>query len=561
MPSMKSSDVRLARDSRARDRHGRDSLRHARECYERRAWADAHEAFRVADRAMPLDVDDLFRVATTAYLIGRDAEFEQWLDRLHRLQLDANDLTGAARSAFWLSVGLLVRGETAQGNAWIMRGQRLIESCDCVERGYLLLPVAEIQVREGKGDDAYATARAAGKIGDSYKDVDLIASARQLEGRALIQQGKIVAGLSLLDETMLAVVAGQLMPIMTGLTYCSVITACCRVHALSRAREWTFALSRWCEQLPETAAFSGTCLVHRGEIMQFHGEWPDALAEARRACAHSERANRRPPAAALYLQADIHRLRGDWAQAEQAYRTASQLGCDPQPGLALLRAARGRTDAASAAMRRVLCTTIDPPQRVRLLPAAVEILLAAGDLEESRSVCRELAAAAETFDSDVLRACAAQGLGAVELAADDARAALNPLRRAFETWSRLDAPYEGARVRVLLALACRELGDEDTAGLEIAAAKAVFERLGAQPDLARLDRLKSRATSRDGDPLTTREHDVLRLIAAGHTNKEIAAQFRVSERTVDRHVSNILGKLDVPSRAAATAYAYGHRLL
>ncbi len=221
----------------------------------------------------------------------------------------------------------------------------------------------------------------------------------------------------------------------------------------------------------------------------------------------------------------------------------------------------GRTDAAAAAMRRILCTTTDRLARVRLLPAAVEILVAAGDLEEARSVCHELAATAETFDSDVLRACAAQALGAVDLAAADARAALNSLRRAFETWSRLDAPYDAARVRVSIALACRALGDEDTAELEIAAARAVFERLEAQPDLARLARLKARATSRDGDPLTAREHDVLRLIAAGHTNREIAEQIRVSERTVDRHVSNILGKLDVPSRAAATAYAYGHRLL
>jgi ATP/maltotriose-dependent transcriptional regulator MalT len=340
--------------------------------------------------------------------------------------------------------------------------------------------------------------------------------------------------------------------------YCAVIDACREVYELRRAREWTFALSRWCEQQSEMLAFTGVCLVHRAEIMQFHGAWSEALAEARRAYQRSRQAPPKPPGAALYLQAEIYRLRGDYTKAEEAYRDASRLGYEPQPGLALLRLAQGRTDAACAAIRRLLIATTEG-QRAKLLPAYLEIMLAAGQVEDARSACQELQALAEAFDTDVLRAVAAQGYGALALGQGDARAAIGPLRRALELWERLEAPYEAARVRVLVGQACQALGDDEAAGLELDAARSVFTRLGAQPDLARLDTTGA-PTSPPG-PLTARELEVLRLIAAGHTNKGIAGKLCLSERTIDRHVGNILDKLDVPSRAAATAYAYAHKLI
>jgi DNA-binding CsgD family transcriptional regulator len=424
----------------------------------------------------------------------------------------------------------------------------------------MLLTSVEQQLREGKNDAAHTTAASAAAIGDCFKDADLSAVARHAQGRALIQQDQVPAGLRLLDETMLAVIAEELSPIMTGLMYCSVIEACRQVYALSRAREWTFALSTWCEQQSEMV-FSGTCLVHRAEIMQFHGAWADALAEACLACERSERADRKPPAAALYQQGEIHRLRGEFAKANEAYRSASRLGYDPQPGLALLRMAEGRTDAASAAIRRLVSATTDRLQRARLLPAHFEIMLAAGDIEEARSTCRELGALAEAFDTNVLRAMAAQAQGAIDLAEGDARTALGLLRRAFEEWERLEAPYESARVRALIGLACRALGDDEACALECDAARAAFEQLGALADITRLEAANQHtAASRQEHPLSARELDVLRRIAAGSTNKAIAAELYLSERTIDRHVGNILSKLDVPSRAAATAYAYDHKL-
>jgi ATP/maltotriose-dependent transcriptional regulator MalT len=286
------------------------------------------------------------------------------------------------------------------------------------------------------------------------------------------------------------------------------------------------------------------------------------MVEAGRAYERSSQAGeRQPPSAAFYRQGEIHRLRGEFAAAEEAYRNASRLGSEPQPGLALLWMAQGRTDAACTAIGRVLSAVADPLQRAKLLPAFVEIALVAGDVQEARAASAELDEIARRYATDVLRAMAAHARGAVELVEGRARAALIALRDAFELWRQAEAPYEIARVRVLIAAASRELGDVESADLEIEAAAALFERLGATADLAHLDTLRKRAAQVDQHGLTKRELQVLRQIAAGKTNKAMAADLLVSERTIDRHVSNILVKLGVPSRAAATAFAYSHKLL
>ena len=501
-------------------------------------------------------------LAWAAYLTGREIDFHAALDRAHHAHLDAGDRVRAARCAFWSGLNLLLRGDTAQAAGWLGRAQRLVEGRDCVEHGYLLLPVAEQRLGEGHGEGAHAAATSAAEIGERFRDADLIACARHVQGRALIHEGKVQAGLALLDEVMLAVVTGELTPVMTGLIYCSVIDACQEIQAVRHSREWTAALARWCEQQPQMVAFTSRCLVHRAEIMQLNGAWTDAMAEAHRACARfSQGLERTPPAAAFYRRAELHRLRGELAAADVAYRTASRLGREPQPGLALLWLAQGRTDAASAAIRRVVSATSDPLQRAKLLPAHVEIMVAVGDLDEARSACRALEESVATFGTEVLRALAAQARGAVDLAGGDAQAAVGALRRAFELWQRVEAPYEAARVRVLMGLACRSLGDDEAGDLELGAARAVFERLGAAPDLARLDSIRERSTSAHRSLLTPRELQVLRMVAAGMTNKTIAVELFLSERTIDRHVSNIFRKLNVPSRAAATAHAYDRKLL
>lgn len=542
------------------DRETLDILEHGRGAYRRRAWADAYASLSHADRMSPLGRDDLELLATAAYLTGRELDYRAILERVHHADVAANAPVRAARSAFWIGFSSMFSGDVALATGWLSRARRLLDSRECVEQGYLLLPEFERHLAEGNIEAAHRAASAAVEIGTRFFDADLIAAARHLQGRVLVLEREINAGLALLDEAMLAVIGGELSPIMTGLIYCSVIEVCQRVYAMSRAREWTSALSRWCEQQPELVAFTATCLVRRAEILRLQGEWPDAMMEVRRACERCEQVNRKPPAAALYQQGEIHRLRGEFEPAEEMYRAASSRGFEPQPGLAMMRLAQGRTDAAAAAIRRVLSGATETFQRTRLLPAYVEIMLAAGDIQEARSACRELEELASVIDTDAVRAMAAHGQGAVALAAGDAREAFASLRRAFELWDKVEAPHEAARARMLLGLAFTSLGDAEAGSLELAAARAVFEQLGAAPDLARLEAAEKRTPAKRHPELTPRELQVLRLIAAGKTNKAIARQLSVSERTVDRHVSNILTKLGVPSRAAATAYAYDHQL-
>jgi ATP/maltotriose-dependent transcriptional regulator MalT len=383
-----------------------------------------------------------------------------------------------------------------------------------------------------------------------------------LQGNTLIKQGRVVEAFRLLDEAMLAAIGGELSPIITGVVYCGAIAGCEEAYELRRAHEWTDALARWWEGQPDMVAFTGRCLAHRAEILQLHGDWPRALDEARRARERCERAmNRVAAGQAAYQQAEVLRRQGELAGAEAAYREANALGREPQPGLALLRLAQGDADGAAAGIRRALAETIEPLRRSRLLPAHAEIMVAAGDLEEARNACRELGEIAAAYPSAMLEAIAAHEQGSVELAAGDARGALVSLRRAWQIWQELEAPYEVSRTRVLLGLACRELGDEDSATLELEAARAAFEELGARPELARVDALVRSGDAGDTHGLTARELEVLRLVAAGKTNREIAGVLVLSEHTIARHVQNILTKLRVSSRTAATKFAFEHDLV
>jgi DNA-binding CsgD family transcriptional regulator len=538
-------------------------LDRARKSYQERAWSNAYQAFSDADREVALEAQDVELLAMAAYLIGRDEDYLGALERAYNTYREHGERRHAARCAFWLGFRLLFRGETGRANGWLGRAVRSLEdeTRECAERGYLLLPVVEQRLEMGDFEAAYATAVDAAAIGERCDDADLVACARHQQGRIRLQQGQIEAGLALLDETMVAVTSGELSTFVTGLVYCSVIEACQQVYALDRMCEWTAGLAQWCEGQPEMVAFAGVCRVHRAEIMQLEGAWPKALDEARGACARSEGVNKQAVAAALYRQAEVHRLKGDLAAAEEAYRGASQMGLDPQPGLALLRVAQDRTDTAATAIRRVVSTTHDRLKRLALLPAYIEIMLEADHVKDARNACSELDELARAFDTGVPGAIAAEACGAVYVAEGKAQAALGELRRAFAVWQRIEAPYASARVRVLIGVACRALGDEDGAGLEFAAAKAAFEGLGAMPDLARIDRLTRDSPTGRRHGLTARELQVLRLIAAGDTNKAIAAKLSLSEKTIDRHVSNIFNKLDVSSRAAATAFAYQHQLI
>jgi ATP/maltotriose-dependent transcriptional regulator MalT len=536
------------------------SLERGRESYAKKAWSDAFESLSRADEEAPLGADDLVLLAQSAFMLGRDGEFLGILERAHHAYLGAGEPQSAVRCAFWIGMNLALRGEMGPAGGWLGRAQRLLEreERDSVERGYLLLPASF--ERESAGDFAAAAAIAAqaAEIGEQFGDRDLFALALHAQGNMLIREGEVKKGLELLDESMVAATARELSPIVVGVVYCGVILACQEVYDVRRAKEWTAALTRWCAEQPDLVAFTGRCLVHRSEILQLQGAWRDALEEARRAAERFARQlNPRASGVALYRQGELLRLQGEFDAAEEAYRTASGHGWEPQPGLAQLRLAQGRTDAAVATIRRATGETTEPLRRAALLPAQVEILLAAGDVDAAREACAELEGLAESYESAMLGALAAHARGAVTLADGDAASALAALRSAARLWQELEAPYDDARVRVLIGLACRALGDDDAAELELAAARDTFTALGARPELARLELLTSRTTH----GLTARELEVLRLVAAGRSNREIAAALVISEHTVARHVQNIFAKLDVSSRAAAGAFAFEHGLV
>jgi len=536
-------------------------LAQGREAYGRSAWAEAYEWLTRADEAELLEADDLVLLSIAAYMLGREDEWMSVLERAYGRHADDGEPRKAARCAFWIGTVLALRGEMGPATGWLGRAGRLLErEGDCVEQGYMLMPVAFQHEAEGDVEGAVATAAAAVETGRRFGDKDLFALAVHTQGEFLVGAGRVREGLGLLDEAMVAATEGGLSPIVTGIVYCGVILACEQVYDLRRAREWTAALQRWCERQPDLVAFTGRCLVHRAQILQLQGAWPDALAETDRADERFERSmNQAAAARSAYLRGEVHRLRGDFAEAEEAYRKTSRLGAEPQPGLALMRLAQGDREAAAAAIRRVLAETRDPLSRAGLLPACAEIMVAAGELDEARSACRELEQICSEFDSEMLRAMLAGAEGAVELAVGEPATALATLRRAAQAWQELEAPYEAARARVLVGVACRELGDEEAFALELEAARSAFEQLGAAPDLAALDALGGKSAEPHG--LTARELEVLRLVATGKSNRQIASALVISEHTVARHVQNIFRKLGVSSRTAASAFAYEHDLV
>jgi DNA-binding CsgD family transcriptional regulator len=539
------------------------ALDRGRTAYTKRAWRDAFEFLSRADETAPVGADDLFRLATSAYMVGRMDDFLALIERTHNAYLEEGEVLTATRCAFYLGVNLAIRGEPARASGWFGRGQRLLERHgeECAEQGYLLLPAAMQQLFTGGYAEATATAAAAVECGERFGDRDLLALALHIQGQALIKQARIAEGLRMLDEAMLAVTADETSPIITGVVYCGVIAGCEEAYDVRRAQEWTEALTRWCEQQPELVSFTGRCLAHRAGLMQLRGAWGEALEEARRARERCEEGmNDAAAGQALYQQAELHRLQGDFAAAEAAYRGANQYGHEPQPGLSLLRLGQGDDDAAATTIRRALGETADRLQRTRLLPAHAEIALAVGDLAEARRAADELSAIAGDYESVMLRAIAAQVQGMVALAEENAQHALVSLRAARASWQELDAPYENARTRVLIGLACRALGDGDTAALELEAATSAFEQLGALPDLARVEAF-TRPELHETHGLTPRELEVLRLVAAGKTNRDIAKELVVSEHTIARHVQNIFTKLRVSSRTAATAFAFEHDLV
>jgi DNA-binding NarL/FixJ family response regulator len=529
-----------------------------------RAACDDHrwgDAFRLLSglELDAIDIDDLDRLATASYLTGHDEDaFAYWV-RAHQMCVDEGALHRAAYFGMRLGQGLGFKGDFGRCRGWIDRTARLLDdaSIDCVEQGYVEYGLAMMRLFEA-GDLAGARAHfvQAGKIGAAYVNRDLVTLGRIGEGRMLLYLGEIAEGMALLDEAMTSIEARELSPLVTGDAYCTVIDACAELFDLSRCHAWTESFTRWCETQQELVLYRGHCFLHRAEMLELHGAWPEALVEARRACERlAAPVNPSALAGAYMIEGDLLRLVGDFDGAETVYRRANELGRDPQPSLALLRLAQGRVDVADAMIRRAIGETEEPMSRARMLSPYIEIMLAAGDTAAARTATDELRVLATELATPYLRAQAARTRGAVLLAEGEANTALIELRMAFNEFHALGVRYEAARTRLFIADACAALGDHDTAALETSTAGSVLDALGAT---------SARGPITEAAPpndLTERELEVLILLARGKTNRVIAQELFISEKTVASHVSHIFTKLGVTSRSAATAYAYDHHLV
>ena len=525
-------------------------------------WLGVYEDLSARD-PVSLAAVDLEALAEAAWWLCKTDKSIAARQRAYAAFRDAKDDRGAARTAARLFHEHFYRGAGAVAVGWLRRGFRHVErDPGCVEWGWLRMAEAELQLHQGPLEQAVDGAAQAVQTARDHGDADLAAVAMQIQGRALVAQGRIDEGLVLLDEAMTCVLAGELAPLFTGWVYCSVILACKDLADLQRASEWTEAARVWCEALPATTPYSqGLCRIYRGEVLALRGAWAEAEAEMRRA--HQELLSHKPQGAAeaSYGVGEVLRRRGDLFGAEQAFVGAQQLGWDPQPGMALLRLAQGRVAVAAAALRSALAShSVDRFGRARLLAAQVEVAIAAGALDDARDAARELATIADGLSSAVVQATASMAQGALHVAAGEPAAALEDLRRGLGGWRTLGLPYEQAQARLLIGETLRMLGDEESGRIEIDAARAGFNRLGAAADARHAAVLLQR---RHGSPrvLTDREVEVLRLVAAGKSNRDIAGALHLSEHTVARHMQNILAKLGVSSRAAAISSALKQGLL
>ncbi|MFI5693168.1 LuxR C-terminal-related transcriptional regulator [Kribbella sp. NPDC051586] len=541
-----------------------DDLQRARIAFERRDWAAAYDRLTVADGdpgTVGLGADDLMTLAMAAFLLGDIDACIRALQRGYRLRIDNGEVLGAVRFAFWLARVHNGRGERAVGSGWAARAERLLADHpgDVVERGYLLIHDFWRCVDRGDFAGAVATGDEIVSVARRHSDPDLLAQGLVCKGRMMMYAGHVPEGLASLDEAMVGVAAGELSPVFAGSVYCAMIDACQEVLDFARASAWTTALTRWCDTQPDLVPFTGQCAVHRGQILRLHAAYPEALAEFEDACRRYAALGYDMAAGlALSERGDVLRIRGEYAAAETSYDQAASYGYEAQPGRALLMVARGRPTGAVASVRRLLAETHDPVHRSRLLAGAVEVLLAGDAVSDAEEAAGQLSTIADEFGCVGLRASAAYCVALAALAGDDPDRALPQARLSAQLWGELRAPYEVARAKVVVGRAVRLLGDEDSATGELTAARLTFAELGTVPARQEADKLIGRSAA---GGLTGRELDVLRLVAVGNSNAEIAVRLVLSDKTVARHLTNIFAKLDVPSRTAAAAYARDHDLL
>lgn len=537
-----------------------DVLSSARASYSRRDWPEAYRGLETARRHATLSADDLHALADAAWWLGLIKETLTISEDCHRRFIEEGRPLRAAMSALDVGFSWFLRGEVAIGSGWLNRARRMLEDePECAERGFLIWLDATAALDDGDLESALVGARQIQELGHRFTTPALGCLGLVTEGMIAIRRGQVDKGFALLDEAMLPVLAGHVAPEWAGNIYCQLMAVCHDLADVRRARQWTAATERWCDSFASAVMFVGVCRIHRIQLMQLHGDWMRAEREASIACVELAEMNVMVVAEAHYQLAELRMLRDDLAGAEESYRRAGALGRDPQPGLALLCLAQGKPAEAAAGVRSALSESTNGPfRRARLLVAHIEIALKAGDVNAAGRACDELEDIASTYGTAGFRAWACHARGAVLLAQGHPAESLPVLREAFGRYSDMQAPYEAAGVRVVMAEAYESLGDTGAAELERDAAAATCAQLGAALQIRRLSERRARPGLPGG--LSVREVEVLTHVADGATNKEVAAALFISQKTVARHLANIFGKLGVTSRTAAAKWAHEQRL-
>ncbi|MCU1427651.1 MAG: LuxR family transcriptional regulator [Actinomycetia bacterium] len=538
-----------------------DGLAPGAEALARHDWAAAYDQLQAVGVA-DLDADAFDRLAEAAWWLSRIDECIGARDAAFHAYQARGETLRAAQCAVWLFEHHCFKAQPSIAGAWLRRARRAIgDDHDCVEYGNLLLREAELLHSSGALAEATVLATEAVELGRRLRSEELEALALQTAGRLAIDRGVPDDGLKQLDEAMLFAIEGRLSPYATGKIYCSLISACDELGDVARAAEWTAATTTWSQQHP-LAVFPGLCRVHRAQILGWQGAWEEAVLEAHRACEELETVNVGNAAMGWAEIGDIRRRLGDLDAAEDAFRRAEELSGRPHPGIALLRLAQGRVPAAQAAVARALQDeSWNRLARARVLPARVQISIAAGDLDEAASACDELGAIARDYASPMHEASAMTSRGRLALARGECDEACRSLHAAVELWLALEVPYEAATARLLLGQSCRQASDEDSAMAALSAAVKTFDELGAILDAQHTRVLSKASGATVPGGLTSREVEVIALVAEGRTNKDIAVVLGLSIKTVARHLENIFLKLGVSTRSSATAFAIANGLV
>lgn len=523
-------------------------------------WVGRYD--ELAARRDALSAEELDALGLAAWFLGREAECERAWNAAHLAYLDAGDTDAAVRCVFWLGLTFADHRETVRAGAWMSRLFELVGTAEPSPRSAAAAALCEML-------GAYATGRLEASVALGERALELARAARDPDtevlammslGRSLVRAGRTHEGFDCMDRVMLAISSGRVSNRAAGPVYCAVIASCIDRWDVDRARVWTRELNEWCDAQRGLEPFRGECSVHRASVLQLLGEWDEAATTLAEVCEREHRPETLENA--FYDLGELYRLVGRRDEAESAYRHAGQLGREVQPGLALLRRDEGRVAAARAGIARALEASPSPRVRAELLVAQVELEAEDGDWEVAARAAGELRRMADDMDSIVLGAQADRAEARLLIGTDAPEPALPLLRSSWSVWRRLEATYEAAVTRVLMGRANRAIGDEEAAQLEFDAARTALSALSAVADLDRLERVAAGAGRHEASAgLTRRELEVLRLIASGRSNRQIATELFLSERTVARHVSNILGKLGLANRSSATAFAFEHGLV